>query len=281
AFFLPLAFLGINWLMFLVAHRILKLYQFWVHTAAIPELGFLEYFMVTPSNHRVHHGRNPQYIDKNHGGIFIIWDRMFGTYEPEREKINYGITNQLQSFNPLWMTFHYYAQLWRETLATPTLKNKIKLWFAKPGWKPPELGPNEIVYSDPGRPDYDPPLARPAKVYGIVQFFALSGAGLLAYSLAHDSAFGIGRLMILIGFTVYGLTIVGGILDSRSWVFPAELLRLVLIPLVAVIVHMSGFLEVELLLGILGYCGLSLVALALLRKSFTGESGDNASALAA
>lgn len=270
-FFLPLAFLGVNWLMFLLCHRVLKLYQFWVHTAAVPELGPLEYVMVTPSNHRVHHGRNPQYIDKNHGGIFIIWDRMFGTYEPEREKINYGITNQLESFNPLWMTFHYYAQLWQETLTTRSWKNKIKVWFARPGWKPPDLGTSEIVYSDPARPDYDPPLARPAKLYGIVQFFLLSGAGLLAYSLAHDSAFGISRLLILIAFTVYGLTVVGGILDSRSWVFPAELLRLLLIPFAAILVHLNGYMKVPVLLAILAYSGASLLALVLLRRSLSGD----------
>ncbi|MCB1303210.1 MAG: sterol desaturase family protein [Leptospiraceae bacterium] len=267
-FFLPLALIGVNWLMFLFAHRALKLYQFWVHTAAVPELGPLEYVMVTPSNHRVHHGRNPQYIDKNHGGIFIIWDRMFGTYEPEREKINYGITNQLKSFNPLWMTFHYYAQLWQECMATKSWKNKVKIWFAKPGWKPADLGSSEIVYSDPARPNYDPPLPAQAKVYGITQFALLSGGALLAYSLAHDSVFGIFRLLILIGFVVYGLTVVGGILDSRPWVYPAEMLRLVLIPLVAFAIHLNGYLSVPVLLGCVGYSAASLLLLALLRRYF-------------
>jgi alkylglycerol monooxygenase len=278
AFYLPLAFLGVNWIMFLFCHRVLKLYQFWVHTAAVPELGPIEYVMVTPSNHRVHHGRNPQYIDKNHGGIFIIWDRMFGSYEPEREKINYGITNQLKSFNPLWMTFHYYAELWSQTLATKSWKDKVKVWFARPGWMPADLGSSEIVYSDPGRPNYDPPLPNSAKIYGIVQFLVLSACGVLAYSLAHDSAFGIFRLLILIGFTVMGLTVVGGILDNRSWVFPAEMLRLLLVPLTAFAIHLNGYMDVEVLLALLLYSSISLAWLALLRNSFAGDPSGPSSA---
>ena len=110
---------------------------------------------------------------------------------------------------------------------------------------------------------------------------ALSAFGLLAYSLAHDSAFGIFRLMILIGFTVYGLTNVGGILDSKGWVFPSEMLRLVLLPMAAFLIHLNGYLEVNLLLYLVGYSAASLIWLTLLRRAFTGEDGPEATAMAA
>ncbi|KAE9415272.1 hypothetical protein Angca_008435, partial [Angiostrongylus cantonensis] len=88
-----------------IIHRYLNLlYQFWLHTSAVPYLGPLEYFLNTPSSHRVHHGRNPYCIDKNYGGTLIIWDRLFGTYQPERrdEEIAYGLVTPVASFNQIW-----------------------------------------------------------------------------------------------------------------------------------------------------------------------------------
>lgn len=96
-FYLPLAIIGFPPPMFLAMSAFDTLYQFWIHTRAIDRLGPLEWFMNTPSHHRVHHARNPKYLDKNYAGIFIIWDRMFGTFEPEEEPVVYGVTEPLNS----------------------------------------------------------------------------------------------------------------------------------------------------------------------------------------
>lgn len=108
AFNLPLALLGIPWWMFFVCHSILKIYQFWVHTRLVGKLGWMEKILLTPSHHRVHHGRDPEYLDKNHGGILILWDKWFGTYTEEKKEPIYGLTEPLPTFNPVWANFHVY-----------------------------------------------------------------------------------------------------------------------------------------------------------------------------
>ncbi|WP_299493151.1 sterol desaturase family protein [uncultured Shewanella sp.] len=113
-FWLPLVLIGFDpkWVILSV---LLNLgLQFFVHTQMIRSLGWLEWIFNTPSHHRVHHGSNPQYIDKNYAGVLIIWDRLFGTFEPEKEPVCYGITQPVQSVNPLVVTFKEWLNMWRE-----------------------------------------------------------------------------------------------------------------------------------------------------------------------
>jgi sterol desaturase/sphingolipid hydroxylase (fatty acid hydroxylase superfamily) len=135
AFYLPLAVLGIPWQMLIVVGLIDLLYQYWVHTELVGRLGWLDRVLVTPSNHRVHHGQNDYCIDKNYGGILILWDRLFGTFADEREgeKIVYGIRKALRSFNPIWGNLHYYVDLWRASVAAPGWRAKLGVWVAPPG----------------------------------------------------------------------------------------------------------------------------------------------------
>ncbi|MBB1380977.1 sterol desaturase family protein, partial [Shewanella sp. SR41-2] len=132
-FWLPLVVLGFdpNWVVFAV---LLNLgLQFFVHTQAIKSLGPLELIFNTPSHHRVHHGRNPQYIDKNYAGVLIIWDKMFGTFEPEVETVQYGITKPVNSFNPLVVTFSEWRDMWGDvTQAQLSLKQRLRILFAPP-----------------------------------------------------------------------------------------------------------------------------------------------------
>ena len=107
-------------------------YQFFIHTKLINKMGFLEKIFITPSHHRVHHGKNTQYIDKNYGGIFVIWDKMFGTFAEEKEEVQYGITKPLNSNNPMKAWFHYYIDLYQASKQIKGIKNKIKLWFKGP-----------------------------------------------------------------------------------------------------------------------------------------------------
>src|SRR5690606_7358138 len=100
-FYLVTAVAGIPVEVFLTCYAINLIYQFWIHTRFIGTMGILEWFMNTPSHHRVHHGINPEYLDKNYAGTFIVWDRLFGTFEPEKAPVVYGITKPLKNFSPL------------------------------------------------------------------------------------------------------------------------------------------------------------------------------------
>ena len=110
------------------------LYQFWLHTEAVDQLGPLEWILNTPSHHRVHHGKNVRYLDKNHAGIFIIWDRLFGTFEPESERVVYGLTKDIETFNLVRIGFHEVAAIARDVRRAPGLRAKLGYMFAPPGW---------------------------------------------------------------------------------------------------------------------------------------------------
>jgi sterol desaturase/sphingolipid hydroxylase (fatty acid hydroxylase superfamily) len=140
-FYLPLAFMGFNTYAFLAVKGINLIYQFWIHTEAINKLPrWFEFIFNTPSHHRVHHGRNPKYIDRNHAGTLIIWDRMFGTFQEEEEKPTYGVTKPIHSWNPVWANVQPVIDMGRQFWQTPGWMNKIKVLFYKPGWQPAELG---------------------------------------------------------------------------------------------------------------------------------------------
>ncbi len=133
-FWAPLALLGYAPWMILTAQAWSLLYQFWLHTEAIPKLGPLEWILNTPSHHRVHHGKNVQYLDRNHGGIFIIWDRLFGTFEPEGERVVYGLTKDIGTFNLVQIGFHELVAIARDVRRAPTLAARLGYVFAPPGW---------------------------------------------------------------------------------------------------------------------------------------------------
>ncbi len=134
---LPLFLLGFHPLMVAFVAGINLVYQFWIHTEAIDKMPrWFEAVMNTPSHHRVHHATNPRYLDSNYAGVFIIWDRMFGTFVPEtdEEEIRYGIVKQLGSFNLLWAAFHEWVGITRDVWNAPGLKNKWNYLVQPPGW---------------------------------------------------------------------------------------------------------------------------------------------------
>jgi len=139
-FYLPIALLGYPLLMWLTLHTFNILYQFWIHTRLISRMGPLEWIFNTPSHHRVHHGINPRYIDRNHGGIFIIWDRLLGTFAKEDDEPVYGTVKPLASFNPIWANLADWHRLWQMSRATARLRDKIWIWLAPPEWRPADLG---------------------------------------------------------------------------------------------------------------------------------------------
>ena len=135
-FWMPLALVGFTPAMVMTAQAWSLLYQFWLHTESVRTLGPLEAIMNTPSHHRVHHGSNVEYLDRNHAGIFIIWDRLFGTFEPERAPVAYGLTTNIRTFNPFRIAFHEWAKLGHDVTRARSIRAKLGYIFAPPGWSP-------------------------------------------------------------------------------------------------------------------------------------------------
>lgn len=132
-FFIPVALLGFHPVVFFITHQIEVLYQFWIHTEYIKKLPRpIEYFFTTPSHHRVHHARNEKYLDKNYGSTFIIWDRIFGTFQPEEERPDYGITTPVNSYNPIKLNFHEWSDIVRDVRRSKSLKEAYAMIFTRP-----------------------------------------------------------------------------------------------------------------------------------------------------
>ncbi len=131
-FYLPIAFLGFPLWAFATMHGLNLIYQFWIHTKLVGKIGFLEKILNTPSHHRVHHGVNNQYLDKNYAGIFIVWDRMFGTFVEESEEVRYGIIKPLTSYNPIWINTHGWAETWEAMKTKRTIFGKVRCLFGAP-----------------------------------------------------------------------------------------------------------------------------------------------------
>jgi sterol desaturase/sphingolipid hydroxylase (fatty acid hydroxylase superfamily) len=132
-FWAPLPLLGFSPAMVLIAQSWSLLYQFWLHTEAVGKLGPLEWVLNTPSHHRVHHGTNPEYLDKNHGGIFILWDRLFGTFAVEGRRVTYGLTTNISSFSPLHIATHELRAMGRDLAACTSLRDVLRAVLGRPG----------------------------------------------------------------------------------------------------------------------------------------------------
>jgi sterol desaturase/sphingolipid hydroxylase (fatty acid hydroxylase superfamily) len=136
-FWLWLPAIGFAPWMVLLAQSWSLIYQFWIHTERISRLPrALEWFLNTPSHHRVHHGANEVYLDRNYGGILIVWDRLFGSFEPEGERVRYGLTTNINTFKPLRVAFGEYGALWRDIQAANGMRLKLAVAFKGPGWRP-------------------------------------------------------------------------------------------------------------------------------------------------
>lgn len=272
-YYLPLAIAGFSPLQFIVCSQINTLYQFFIHTRLVNKLGFLEYFMNTPSHHRVHHGVNPKYIDKNHAGMLIIWDKMFGTFQKEEEEPYYGTVKPLTTFNPVWAQLHYWWGLFQLSLKARGL-DKIKVWFKGPGWKPDYLGgKHSIPEIDPKTyRKYDAPNTTRLKVYaGIV--YALS----LPVFLVLQQTKGLPLLnqFILAVPVIVGLATTGGLMMRKKWGFFLEFIRVPLFTFV--IFAVVSVLRKDIMLTVTGIAAaIGIVQLAWLTREYlkAGKSGE-------
>ncbi|MDH4449979.1 MAG: lysoplasmalogenase family protein [Rhodoferax sp.] len=176
-FYLPMAIAGVPPLIFGIVALIDLLYQFWVHTEQVGKLGWFDRVFCSPSNHRVHHAVNDPYIDKNYGGILMLWDRMFGTFREEDEPCVYGTRGALNSWDPVWANAEVYWGLAKDSWATRRWIDKLRVWFMPPGWQPADLAaahPKPAFRLEQVK-TFNPPLNRAQQWFATLQF-----AGLLA-----------------------------------------------------------------------------------------------------
>ena len=224
-FYLPLALLGVPPATFATALGLVVVYQYWIHTRLIGRLGPLEWILNTPSHHRVHHAVDPQYLDKNYAGVFILWDRLLGTFEPETESPTYGTIEPLASWNPSWAHLTYGVKLARKALAMPTLWDGLQAVFRSPGWAPagaPVDGLNARAAQRRYEPKYAVEVAPARRRFVLATFVAamLPGAVILVFPMSAAPRWIISIVII------WALTNVGGLTESRAWAVPSERARL-------------------------------------------------------
>lgn len=173
-FYLPLFLVGFPPEVLITVNSLNLIYQFWVHTQHIGKLGVLDRILVTPSNHRVHHAQNQKYIDRNYGGILILWDRLFGSFQEELddEPVVFGVRKPLASWNPFWANVQVYAYLWFDAVRTRRWRDKLGIWFRRTGWRPQDVEARFPKHkSDIGTfRKYDPPLPAALRNYLVGQF---------------------------------------------------------------------------------------------------------------
>jgi sterol desaturase/sphingolipid hydroxylase (fatty acid hydroxylase superfamily) len=210
-FYLPMAVLGVPPLVFATVALIDLLYQYWVHTQQIGKLGWFDRWFCSPSNHRVHHAVNERYLDRNYGGILIVWDRLFGTFaeEDDAQPPVYGTRAPLRSFDPVWANLQVYRELWLDSWRTRSWADKLRVWLAPPGWRPADVAARwpKPAFDITAVRRFDPAAPRAAQWAAALLFGLVLGATSVFLWFAHTlsvpqqaaGAAGIVGLLWLIG----------------------------------------------------------------------------------
>ena len=211
-FYLPMAFAGVPPLIFAIVGLIDLLYQFWVHTEQVGKLGWFDRWFCSPSNHRVHHAVNDRYVDRNYGGVLVIWDRLFGSFQEEldEEPCVYGTRDPLNSWDPLWANFSLYWGLLKVSWHTRRWSDKVGVWFKPPGWLPADVAQTlgKPAFSLANVQTFNPPLSGWQQGFALVQFFLWLGASSLLLWYVHTLAFSdiaIWCAALVLGFWSLGL----------------------------------------------------------------------------
>ena len=216
-FYLPMALAGVPPLVFGVVALVDLLYQYWIHTQQIGKLGWFDRVFASPSNHRVHHAVNDRYLDKNYGGILILWDRLFGSYadEDDREPCVYGTRSPLNSWDPLWANAEVYADLARDSWHTRRWADKLRVWFRPPGWRPADVSQRfpKPAFDIGQLRAFAPPLSPNVQRFAAWQFIALlAGSG--AYLWLTDG-WPLWQSAVWLVVLLAGLWSVGAVMQGR------------------------------------------------------------------
>ncbi len=225
-FYLPLAILGVPVEVFVVVALIDLLYQFWVHTEQIGRLGWFDRVFCSPSNHRAHHAMNDRYLDRNYGGILILWDRLFGSFveEDDADPPVYGTRSPLRSWNPLWANAEVYWRTAQDAWHAQRWRDKLLVWIKPPGWRPADVAarfPKPAFAMPAAR--YDPPMSGALKCYVLLQFALLLGMVTQFLGMAGTAALSV--LLLYAAYQVAALCVLGALMEGRRWAWWAEGLR--------------------------------------------------------
>jgi len=237
-FWIWMPLLGFSPLMTTGAIVFIGLFQFFTHTRLVGKLGILEYFMVTPSHHRVHHARNEKYLDKNYGHVFIIWDKLFGTFAPEEEEPDYGITNGLHSSNPYRVYLHYWQDLFRRAKEADRWQDKLRVFIAPPTYNPEgaSLAPNEYKTDEQGnRLKYrnDSPFRLQLYAFGAVLMTMAAFLYIMVLKNTFESPtvstlLSDPRMILLAILIATSIFAHGVIMERKAWALRVEWLRLIM-----------------------------------------------------
>ena len=264
-FYVPMFFIGVPSYVFVSVASVNLIYQYWVHSEHIPKLGWYENYFVTASNHRVHHAQNEQYIDKNYGGVFIVWDRMFGTHqvEDENEACIYGIRGTLNSFNPIWANLHIYLKIFKEMWFSKNWKEKLYAPFARTGWTPASM-PNAEPKSEFDANKfvkYNPVVDNRIKAYALFQylfityiFLAFIQSGYLDYQ----------QLWVTISMMTFTMYCTSRWLDGKEG-SRMEVMRLAL----CLIIGAYAYLEItlgQIAISVIIYSGINILILPFINR---------------
>lgn len=273
-FFLPMAIVGVPSEVYLGVAGIQLLFQYFIHNTYVPPLGWLEKVLVTPSQHRVHHGRNQLYLDKNYGNILVLWDRLFGSYQPEvrEHPVVYGLRHSVRTWNPLALHAQGIVEIVRKAAACRSPLDQVLCFLKGPGWQPPSLVPERFAGPEDDGPSasfvkYDPPMPRSNAVYCVTQFVALIAFVVLV--LSKLDGMNAVTAVVAVGLIVVNAWSLGGLLDGKSFFWRLELARLaaiaLLVPAMAVY---EGLSPVRALLPCLVFAGACALYLLRFRSGF-------------
>jgi sterol desaturase/sphingolipid hydroxylase (fatty acid hydroxylase superfamily) len=230
-FYVPLFLVGFPLEVLVTVNAVNLIYQFWVHTQVVRRIGILDRILVTPSNHRVHHAQNERYIDKNYGGMLILWDRLFGTFEDEREDdpVIFGVRKPLANWNPFWANLQVYDYLLFDARHTRRWRDKLAIWFRRTGWRPADMEerfPRSMVDLEAFQ-KFDPPVPAATRRYVLLQFGAAVAATLgIAALFAASGA----KAVLLPCIQLWALLYTLGLLnEGRPCALRFELARLLVI----------------------------------------------------
>jgi len=226
-FYFPLAIVGFSPEMILHAVALNLLYQFVPHTRVVGKLpGWISSWLNTPYHHQVHHAANPIYWDKNYAGTFIIWDRMFGTYQDQTDPVYYGVSVHPKSWDPIYLTFHWYIVLWKDMLEAKTWGDRLRVWYKPPGWRPSHLPP---YAKPPHTSEKDQIKYRTNPIPGATPYLVaqlIFQMGLLLWTISDQNGVSPWVIVLFIGMTRWSVIHWAAILENRPWVRRTEFIRI-------------------------------------------------------
>ncbi|WP_137917377.1 lysoplasmalogenase family protein [Hydrogenophaga sp. 2FB] len=214
-FYLPMAVAGVPPLVFAVVALVDLLYQFWVHTEHVGKLGGFDRWFCSPSNHRVHHAVNDRYVDRNYGGILIVWDRLFGSFIEEDEPCVYGTRKPLRSWDPLWANGEVYWSLLKDSWHTRRWVDKLRVWFKPPGWRPADVAARfpSSAFDMAHVQRYAPPMTRGVRWFAGAQF-ALLLVGVAGFLWFAD-AWPLSRSAVVFAVLLVALWAISAVMQGR------------------------------------------------------------------